>query len=86
MLKYAKLLTSKWGDMMKTLLIIISILLIAIVLLQSNKAEGASQIISGGNSDLFSKRKERGSELVISRITLILGLSFFVICLVSMFI
>ena len=44
---------------METVLIIISILLIAIVLLQSNKAEAASQIITGGNSDLFSKRKER---------------------------
>ena len=40
---------------MQTVLLIISILLIAIVLLQSNKAESASQIISGGNSDLFSQ-------------------------------
>ena len=71
---------------MEKLLLIISILLIIIVLLQSGKAESAAQILSGGNSDLFSKRKERGSELFISRITLILGLSFFVICLVSMFI
>ncbi len=71
---------------METALLIISILLIVIVLLQSGKAESASQILSGGNSDLFSKRKERGSELVISRITLVLGLSFFVICFVSMFI
>lgn len=71
---------------METALLIISILLIVIVLLQSGKAESASQILSGGNSDLFSKRKERGSELVISRITLFLGLSFFVICFVSMFI
>lgn len=71
---------------METVLLIISILLIVIVLLQSSKAEGAAQIISGGNSDLFTKRKERGSELFISRITLILGLAFFGICLVSMFI
>ena len=67
---------------MEMFLIIISILLIAIVLLQSNKAEGASQIISGGNSDLFSNRKERGSELFISRMTLCLGITFFVISLV----
>lgn len=66
---------------LQTFLIIISILLIAIVLLQSNKAEGASQIISGGNSDLFSNRKERGSELFISRMTLTLGLVFFAVCL-----
>lgn len=71
---------------MKGFLLIISLMLIGIVLLQSNKAEGASQIISGGNSDLFNKRKERGLELFISRLTLALGMIFFVICLVSEFI
>lgn len=71
---------------METALLIISILLIVIVLLQSGKAEGAAQIISGSTSELFSHRKERGSELFISRLTLVLGLAFFVICLVSMFI
>lgn len=67
---------------MKIVLFVISILLIAIVLLQSNKAEGASQIITGGNSDLFRERKERGSELFISRLTLTLGASFFIICVI----
>lgn len=71
---------------MKIFLIVISLLLIALVLLQSNKAEGASQIISGGNSDLFSQRKERGSELFISRLTMALGLVFFVVSLVMNFI
>ena len=46
---------------------------------QSNKATDASQIISGGNSELFSNQKERGSELIISRITLALGLAFFIL-------
>lgn len=71
---------------MKIFLIVISLLLIALVLLQSNKAEGASQIISGGNSDLFSQRKERGSELFISRLTMALGLVFFVVSLVMNFV
>ncbi len=71
---------------METALLVISILLIIIVLLQSGKAEGGPQIISGGQSELFSNRKERGSELVITRITMILGFAFFAICLVSMFI
>ena len=53
--------------------------MIIIVLLQSGKAEAASQIISGGNLDLFNKRKERGSELFISRLTMILGVTFFVL-------
>lgn len=62
--------------------VIISIILIAIVLLQSGKAESASQIIQGGSSDLFANRKERGFELFITRLTYILGFSFFVLCLI----
>ena len=61
-------------------LMVICVLLIAIVLLQSGKAEGASSIISGGNSDLFASRKERGGELFISRLTLGLGIVFLIIC------
>lgn len=64
---------------METALLIISVLLIALVLLQSNKASDAGQIISGGNTELFSNQKERGSELFLSRLTLVLGLAFFVI-------
>ena len=71
---------------MEIFLLVISILLIIIVLLQSAKADSGPQIISGGQSELFANRKERGSELVITRITAFLGLLFFIICLVSMFI
>lgn len=67
---------------METILLIISVLLITIVVLQSSKAEGVSQVIQGGNLDLFSNRKERGSELFITRFTLVLGVLFFVICLI----
>jgi preprotein translocase subunit SecG len=66
-------------------LIIVSILLIAIVLLQSGKAESASNVISGGNDSLFANRKERGGELVITRITIALGAIFFILCLVMGF-
>lgn len=67
---------------MKIFFLIVAILLIIIVLLQSGKAESAQGIISGGNIDLFNKRKERGSELFISRLTLILGILFFVLTIV----
>lgn len=60
-------------------LLIVSVLLIAIVLLQSNKASDAGQIITGGNEALFAQTKERGVELFISRVTMVLGLIFFVI-------
>lgn len=66
---------------MYIVLIIVSILLIALVLLQSGKAESASNIISGGNDDLFANRKERGGELFITRLTLVTGIIFFVICM-----
>ena len=64
---------------METLIMIISILLIVIVLLQSSKAEGG--FINSSGSELFANRKERGLELFISRLTLFLGIVFFVLCL-----
>ncbi len=67
---------------MQVFLIIISILLIAIVLLQAGKAEDASSIISGGNDSLFANRKERGGELFITRLTALLGFVFMLVCLV----
>jgi len=63
------------------ILIIVSVLLIAIVLLQAGKAEGAGAILTGGNDSLFKNRKERGGELFITRLTFLLGTVFFVICL-----
>lgn len=66
---------------MKVLLIIVSILLIAIVLLQSDKASEAGQIITGGNSMLMSNIKERGAEKFISRLTYALGITFILLSL-----
>ena len=66
---------------MEIALLVISVLLILIVLLQSGKAESAGQIIQGGSSDLFANRKERGLELFISRITMLLGVAYFALAL-----
>lgn len=68
--------------MLETILLIVSVLLIVLVLLQSNKASDAGSIITGGNETLFQNMKERGAELFISRITLVLGIIFFVISLI----
>ncbi len=67
---------------MDVVLMIISVLLIVVVLLQSDKSESAGNILVGASSELFAERKERGFELFISRFTLILGIVFFVLCLV----
>lgn len=64
---------------MEKVLLVISVILIVIVLLQSNKASDASQIITGGNAMLLVKSKERGLEKVITRLTYVLGFAFIVI-------
>lgn len=71
---------------MKIVLLIISILIIAIVLLQSGKSVGASSIISGGNDDLFQNRKERGGELFITRLTAVLGAVFMILCVLMQYV
>lgn len=73
-------------EIVKIILLVICAVLITLVLLQSSKSGDMGNIMTGGTSDLFKNRKERGSELVISRLTLILGLSFVVICLIVSFI
>ncbi|MFI3260819.1 MAG: preprotein translocase subunit SecG [bacterium] len=62
--------------MLENILLVVSVLLIAIVLIQGNKATDASQMITGGNDTLFQNMKERGVELFISRFTLFLGMAF----------
>ena len=67
---------------MEVVLLVVSVLLITVVLLQSDKSESVSNILLGASSDLFKNRKERGFELFLSRFTLALGILFFVICLI----
>ena len=69
--------------MLEILLLIVSVLIIAVVLLQGNKSTDGGQIITGGNEALFQNMKERGFELFISRFTLALGILFFIISLHS---
>lgn len=68
--------------MLETILLVVSVLLIAIVLLQSGKATDSAGIITGGNQELFQNMKERGTELFITRLTFVLGIAFFIISLV----
>ena len=66
---------------MEIVLIIVSIVLIALVLLQSGKASDAGQIITGGNSMLMGQMKERGPEKFLTRLTFIMGFLFIAISL-----
>ena len=66
--------------MLNALLMIVSAMLIILTLLQSGKTDGISGAFTGnGGLNLFANVKERGSEKVISNITMVLGVIFFII-------
>lgn len=69
--------------MLDILLMVVSAGLIVLTLLQSGKSDGISGAFTGnGGLNLFANVKERGSEKVISNLTLILGILFFVLVIV----
>ena len=67
---------------MEIILLIVAILLILISLLHSGKSDGLSAFTGSGDLGLFQNVKERGPEKVISRITMILGIIFFVLVII----
>ena len=62
---------------------IICLVIIVLGLLQGGKSEGASGAITGGGLNVFVKTKERGSELIISYLTLGFGIIFLFLALLS---
>ncbi len=69
---------------MEYVLVVISVFLILITLLQGGKTNGASGAITGGSKmNIFAKTKERGSERVLSILTLVLGIVFFLFTLLT---
>ena len=66
----------QWYDWV---LLVFSIIIIVLCLLQGGKTEGASGAITGGGLNVFVKTKERGAEKVVSILTLICAIAFFLI-------
>lgn len=62
---------------------VIAFIIIVLGLLQGGKSEGASGAITGGGLNVFVKTKERGSELIISYLTLGFGIIFLFLALLS---
>jgi preprotein translocase subunit SecG len=73
------------GAVASVLLVIVSLLLIAVVLLQSGKSAGLSGAISGGAEQLVGKQKARGLEAVLNKATVVLGVLFFLLTLAVAF-
>lgn len=71
------------AGLLDILLMAVAAAIILLALLQSGKSDGISSAFSGsGGLNLFANVKERGSEKIISRSTLILGILFFVLVIV----
>ena len=67
-------------DILNIVLMVLFGIIIILTLLQSGKSDGLSAAFTGsGDLNLFAVQKERGPEKVISRMTLICGILFFVI-------
>ena len=68
---------------MEYVLVVISLLMIILTLLQGGKSDGASGAITGSSKmNIFAKTKERGSEVIVSLLTLIMGIAFFFVALI----
>lgn len=61
------------------LLALASLILIASILLQSGKSAGLSGSIGGGAEQLFGKKKSKGYEVVLGKITSV-GAGVFILC------
>ena len=64
------------------LLAIASLILIASVLLQSGNSDGLSGSIGGGAEQLFGKKKSKGYEALLEKVTAIGAVLFIVLSLV----
>ena len=64
------------------LIVISSLVLIASILFQSGNSAGLSGSIGGGAEQLFGKKKSKGYETLLSRITTVCAVVFFVCAVV----
>lgn len=66
---------------LKIAMVVIAIVLVILCLLQSGKSDDIVNALTGQSSNLFAEQKERGIDLVMSCMTMILGVAFFVIAI-----
>ena len=64
------------------ILAIASLILIGSILLQSSNSDGLSGAIGGGAEQLFGKKKSRGYEALLARITAVAAVIFIVLSIV----
>lgn len=73
-------------NLILTILMIVSVLIIIAVMMQPAKNDNAASALSGGAADLFSKQKPRGFEAFMQKVTAVLGVIFFILSLALVYI
>ncbi|MBE6041187.1 MAG: preprotein translocase subunit SecG [Clostridiales bacterium] len=63
------------------ILLISSVILIVSILLQSGNSDGLSGSIAGGAEQLFGKRKSRGYDALLARITTVAAIVYIIVSL-----
>ena len=64
------------------ILAVISVFIVLVVLLQPSTSDGMSGSIAGGAEQVFGKKRGRGYETILHRLTIILAIIFMVLSLV----
>ena len=63
------------------ILLIASLILIVSILLQSSNSDGLSGSIAGGAEQLFGKKKSRGYDALLSKVTTVVAIIYIVLSL-----
>ena len=64
------------------ILLIASLILIVSILLQSSNSDGLSGSIAGGAEQLFGKKKSRGYDALLSKVTTVVAIIYIALSLV----
>ncbi|MCG0790909.1 preprotein translocase subunit SecG [Lactiplantibacillus plantarum] len=68
-------------NLLLTLILVVSVLIIIAVMMQPSKTNDAMSSLTGGAGDLFAKQKPRGFEAFMQKVTVVLGIAFFILAL-----
>lgn len=72
-----------WNIILGIVTILVSLVIIAIVLLQQGHRAGINGAISGGADTFLSKNKARTLDATLARVTKYVAIAFFVVALVA---
>ncbi|MCV3327074.1 preprotein translocase subunit SecG [Pediococcus ethanolidurans] len=73
-------------NLLMTILLIVSVLIIISVMMQPAKTNNALSSLTGGADDLFAQSKPRGFEAFMQKVTLVLGIVFFAVAIAMVYV